>query len=535
MSLFRKITVMALLGGLGATGGAFVGENLFKLEPPTRSDPRKVCLLFDVSRSMEQAIARSEGHGLISQLQALQDAATTFVDRQDLRLDEMGLIAFAWDARILTNLTQDANSLNGAINSLRAGGGTNLGLGLDRALELLKDEEGERWILLFTDGKPESSSTHEKPEEAALSAAVRARLAGIRIVAIGTPLADAGLLVQATGSPENVIIADPQKLHDAFRRSEAVINQQMLATAGNAESIQRNVALTGLWAALIAIGAGIGLVMGQNRHLRRRLLKVKEVLGIVLGGVVTGLLAGAASQGLFHVLSETSAVMLIGRVIAWALLGLGIGYGMGFFMPNLRRKRAAIAGAAGGVIAAFAFLNLVPTSGDTVGRLVAAAILGICTGLTTVLVEVVNRKAWLVVRWSEKESSSLALGTSPIIVGSSSTAHVLLPDSESPVPIMAKITMSEGVVGLEDGQSGQLRVLSDGETLQYGRIAIDVCASGAAEGAATPETQRPSRATDRRPKPPAPQPPAAKPAAPAAPKPAQKAATGGAKWYESDG
>ncbi|MHC4804585.1 MAG: hypothetical protein ACYTFF_21130, partial [Planctomycetota bacterium] len=113
---------------------------------------------------------------------------------------------------------------------------------------------------------------------------------------------------------------------------------------------------------------------------------------IVIGGVVTGLLAGAAGQTLFYVLSETDAVVAIGRVVAWAMLGCGVGYGMGFFVPNLCRKRAAVAGAAGGVMAAFAFLTVVPVVGDTIGRLLGAAILGLCTGMTTVLVEAVYRK-----------------------------------------------------------------------------------------------------------------------------------------------
>jgi Ca-activated chloride channel family protein len=242
-------------------------------------------------------------------------------------------------------------------------------------------------------------------------------------------------------------------------------------------SFKRNVALTGLWAALIAIGAGTGLVIGQNRHLRRQPLNVKEAIVVVLGGVVTGLLAGAAGQSLFYALSGADAVVAIGRVAAWMMLGCGVGYGMGFFVPNLCRKRAVVAGAAGGVMAAFAFLTVVPAVGDTIGRLLGAGILGLCTGMTTVLVEAVYRKAWLIVHWSAKEQSSLALGESPILVGSDSDAHVLLAEADSPVPVMARITLTDGVIRLEDGETGDDRVLSDGETLTYGRIVIEVRAS----------------------------------------------------------
>ncbi len=95
-------------------------------------------------------------------------------------------------------------------------------------------------------------------------------------------------------------------------------------------------------------------------------------------------------------------------------------------------------------------------------------------------------------RWSEKESSSLALGDSPILVGSASKAHVLLPENDCPVPVMAKITLKNGAVQLEDGQSGQDRVLSVGETLTYGRIRIEVHDSTASEGTKPPDDGPPN-------------------------------------------
>jgi uncharacterized protein YegL len=492
MTFAKKITVMALLGAVGAACGAVGGEFLFLGKGPMRAAPRKICLLFDVSGSMGDAIVAPDKKRVISQLEALQEAACDFVTRQDLTADSMALTVFSSDAKIVTPLSQDPTEVTSDILELHARGGTNLGRGFDLAREVLTGGDGERWILLFSDGRPESSSTSETPEAAALSAARRVRDDGIQIVAIGTRLADENLLTVATGSAQNVIISDPQKLQEAFRRTEEVINRQMLASAGTAVSFKRNVALTGLWAALIAIGAGIGLVVGQNRHLRRRPITLSQVMVVVLGGVLTGLTAGAAGQTLFYSLSGASAVVAIGRVVAWALMGCGVGYGMGFFVPNLCRNRAALAGAAGGVCAAFAFLTLVPMVGDTIGRLLGAAILGLCTGLTTVLVEAVYRKAWLEVHWSPKEKSSLALGDSPIVIGSDNDAHVLLPEADSPVPVMGRITLKGGVIALEAGQ-GEDRILSDGDTLTYGRIVIEVRASSGSEVAAAFKSPTPRR------------------------------------------
>ena len=531
MTLLQKITVMALLGAIGAVAGAVLGEVLFLDDDPARSEARKICLLFDVSGSMGDTVS-SPGGGVSTQLQALQQAACDFVDRQDFALDAMALTIFSSDARLVTPLVHSPETLKQAIMTLRPMGGTDLGLGFDKALDAMKRETGERWVLLFSDGKPESSSTGQTPEQSALSAARRVREAGIDIVAIGTGLADASLLAQATGSADNVIISDPDKLADAFKRSEEVINRQMLASRSSSGSFKRNVVLTGCWAALIAIGASMGLVIAQNRHLRRRILSPKQAVLINVGGVVTGLFAGALGQTLFYVLSETPAVIAIGRVAAWSVLGFGIGFGMGSFVPNLSRERAALAGAIGGMAAASGFLVLVPLVGDTIGRLLGAGILGLCTGLTTVLVEAVTRSAWLVVHWSEKERSTVALGAKPVRVGSHADAHILLAEDDSPVPVMASITTEGKSIRLEDGQTSQTRELRDGEVLTYGRIRIEVRAATGFDAAAVESTvpaapKKPKKAKKPKKKRP-------EPVGSGAPDRVPRAGARESNWYDTD-
>ncbi len=479
MTLIKKIIVMAILGALGAAAGAAAGESLFLRAPePQQREPREICLLIDISGSMNEVVSKPHGQGVHSQLEALQDAACDFVARQDLDLDAMGLAVFSSGAYVVTQPIHDKEVLKQCILDLSAHGGTNLGRGLDMASGMLPYKTKERWVLLFSDGKPGNFSTHESAEAAALSAAARARLAGIQIVAIGTGLADANLLAEITGSPDNVIISDPTALAEAFKRSEEVINNRhMLASQAGMEGFVRALLTTGVWACLIAVGAALGLVVGMNRHLHRGFLSIGDVSKVLFGGVITGLLAGAAGQALFYVLSDVQDIESAGRFVAWALLGLGIGYGMGFFVPNLPKKRAGIAGAIGGVIAAYGFLELGPMVDDRAGRVLGAAILGLAVGMTTVLVEALYKKAWLVVHWNAKERSTLALGPTPILVGASSEAHVLLAESDSPVPVMARIMQTENGPRLEDGQTNSARALRDGEVLDYGRIRLQVRAS----------------------------------------------------------
>ena len=492
MTLLKKLTVMAILGAIGATVGAGMGEMLFLGEGSPRGESRKISLLFDISGSMGDRISR-EGGRSVSQLSALQDAASDFLRRQDLSIDPVGLTVFSSDARVVNELTHDVGVLDKSIGKLYANGGTNLGRGFDVAASVLKGETGDRWILVFTDGKPETSSVAgETPERAALNAAARARNAGIQIVAIGTGLADAELLAQAAGSPDNVIVSDPRKLHDAFRQSETVINRQMLASTGTARGFQAEMLLAGAWVALVATFAGIGLVIGQNRHLHRRPIGPKEMTLVFIGGILTGVAAGAASQSLFYVLSGVDEIVAIGRVASWTVLGCGVGFGIGSFVPNLDRHRATIAGAVGGIFAGFCFLTLVPAVGDTVGRLLSAAILGISTGLMMVLVEAASRTAYVLVHWSEKETSSLTLGASPIIVGSSPEAHVLLPDDDDCSPIVARISLVDGVPQLTD-RNGATRVLNNGEVLTYGRVRLEVCGKGSRSAAEPGHTPPPPR------------------------------------------
>ena len=57
MAFPKKIITMALLGAIGAAAGALVAETLFqdgRVVQPT--EPRTICLLFDVSGSMAEVI-----------------------------------------------------------------------------------------------------------------------------------------------------------------------------------------------------------------------------------------------------------------------------------------------------------------------------------------------------------------------------------------------------------------------------------------------------------------------------------------------
>ncbi|MHC4107925.1 MAG: VWA domain-containing protein [Planctomycetota bacterium] len=477
MALSNKIRAMALLGALGAGFGAVGAEALFWLESPAMEQPaRSICLLFDVSGSMAAPVESMSRSQKVTQLRALQDAATEFIRRQDLEQDTMALAVFAGSARVVTPLVHNPGVLQEAVHSLLAGGTTDLGRGLNVAGSLLSAAPGERWVVLFSDGRPQtSSSPTEGPMASARSAAARIRDDGAHIIAIGTGLADPILLREIAGSEEHVILSEFDALSEAFRRSEQLINRQMLAIAPDAAGFKENLIRAGLWAGLIATAAGGGLVVGQNRHLRRRLLRVTEAGKVVFGGAITGLAAGAAGQSLFYLLSSDPSSAALGRLVAWLILGCGLGLGLSSFVPNMSRSRAIVGGLLGGIIAAGCFLKVVPLVGEVSGRLLSAAILGMSCGLALVIAEAAWRKAWLTVHWGKGEKSTILLGRDPIIVGHARHAHIQPPLRAELVPEMARLVLlDEGAVRLDDRQLNQSQTLQSGETVNLGGLDIEI-------------------------------------------------------------
>ena len=132
MSFLKRILTMALFGAVGAAAGALAGELLFiKKEAIPEKTPKSICLLFDVSGSMDDTTPQG-----FTQIQALKQAAGELVQRQDFGTDEMGLVSFASGAKVLTPPVQDLDRLSRSLRRLAAGGMTNLERGLVVAQEL---------------------------------------------------------------------------------------------------------------------------------------------------------------------------------------------------------------------------------------------------------------------------------------------------------------------------------------------------------------------------------------------------------------
>jgi hypothetical protein len=179
------------------------------------------------------------------------------------------------------------------------------------------------------------------------------------------------------------------------------------------------------WTALLALGFSLALVMGQNRYLGKPMVTPRQAAVVVVGALAAGAVAGGVANTLYEALLHQPWLASCGRLIGWVLLGGMLGCGMSFFVPNLPRVRAALAGIVGGLAGAAAFgflgwlLGDLPAPWNTLpARWAGAALLGFCLGLMVAVVELVCREAWIEVFYGPKECKTFSLGRRPITIGS---------------------------------------------------------------------------------------------------------------------
>ncbi|HKS40649.1 MAG TPA: VWA domain-containing protein [Blastocatellia bacterium] len=105
----------------------------------TVKQPFNAVLLLDTSNSAQD------------RLRAIQSTAASFTHQLEPK-DQMMVISFDNEIRQLTDFTNDAKELEAAIRGTESGFGKLLYEAVTRALEQLRDREGRRAVILFSDG-----------------------------------------------------------------------------------------------------------------------------------------------------------------------------------------------------------------------------------------------------------------------------------------------------------------------------------------------------------------------------------------------
>lgn len=479
--LRQRLNKPALFGLYGATGcliaALLFGEVFLALTKETPSffrPSQSIALLIDCSGSMNGA-----------KLQEVKNAAIQFVQRQNLTNDKFTVLGFGDEVHLGTPLTSELYTLENAIANLSDGGGTFMDIAINAAVEQLQFAEENRHILLFTDGAP--SSTGFNPFSGAnktLTAGQNAKNSNINLVAVATGDADINFLTRLTQNPELVFFASAGDFDRAFRAAEEAIYGKQLVESedGYNYPLLYSLLRIGIWTGFLAIGTSLALILGQNHYLRRRLLSFNEGSLGLLGGLGAGVAAGAIGQLIYAPIASFSLLAVVGRVGGWAILGTLVGGGMSFFVPNLKFKRALLAGLLGGMGGSMGFLWAADALGDAIGRLLGAAILGAFLGIAIALIEQLSREAWLVVHWNSSEQTKISLGDKPILLGSSQDAHVYLRKDKGFPPITAKIFKEkEKIIMQFDDKMRDLKSmkklrheLNDGDRRKLGDVLLEV-------------------------------------------------------------
>jgi hypothetical protein len=229
------------------------------------------------------------------------------------------------------------------------------------------------------------------------------------------------------------------------------------------------------------VGLCLALLAGQNRYLGKPLFAPGRVplARVVLGALAAGLVSGGVGQALFFALLSAGAAKL-GFLIGWVLLGGLLGRGVSFFIPNLHGRRAALAGLGGGLLGAGAFLILSEVT-DRVGRFGGAALLGFCIGLMVAVVVVAFRRAWLEVRFGEREVITVNLGPEPVKIGGDAKTCTVWARGAAEVAL--QYWVRDGKVHCEDVPTRAEAPAADGDTRTVGNVTVVVRTSGTATAA----------------------------------------------------
>jgi Mg-chelatase subunit ChlD len=130
----------------------------------------------------------------------------------------VGTIGFASRAHILLRASCDLARFGSRLSTLEPVGRTAMAEALRLASRHLRRQRGDKFIVLVTDGMPDS-------REAALDEARLARMQGITIIAVGTGHADEAFLAALTPKPELAAKVELGQLEETIGDASKVLQE----------------------------------------------------------------------------------------------------------------------------------------------------------------------------------------------------------------------------------------------------------------------------------------------------------------------
>jgi|PersoiStandDraft_1058852.scaffolds.fasta_scaffold07731_6 Mg-chelatase subunit ChlD len=158
----------------------------------------QVYLLLDISGSMDE-----------EKLTQARRGGTEFAEDAIRRGYRVGVIQFSSWASLKVAPTENRREIERGLTEIGLQASTNMASAIRLATEHLGSDEGERAIVLVTDGFPDSESK-------ALAAAAKAKRQAVTIIAIGTDDADREFLARLASATELSRKVSREELHVAI-------------------------------------------------------------------------------------------------------------------------------------------------------------------------------------------------------------------------------------------------------------------------------------------------------------------------------
>ena len=217
----RLLRAVLAAGALLAGGVALAGPVLGYAERAVMTTGVDLVIAIDTSRSMLARDLRPD------RLTRAKREVSGLLDR--LSNDRVALMAFAGDARQVSPLTTDRGALRDLLARVQVDdnriGGTDLGVALERALELFDGRTGAREaIVLITDGEDLEGRGRAVAEAAAES--------GIRVFVVGVGTSDGGKIPVSGIDGRETFLVGPDGVEVSSRLSGETLEALAEVTGG---------------------------------------------------------------------------------------------------------------------------------------------------------------------------------------------------------------------------------------------------------------------------------------------------------------
>lgn len=493
-AFLNRFPKWAVFGGVGMAGAllfSLLGEMVVpqpkpKVERPQTKQPVELVFVLDVTGSMQKEI-----DGVKTSISDFIKESETMGVPMRFALVTFRDLAYNQGTTVVQGYTADPQQFAASMAGLRAsGGGDNAG---ESSLDGLRAASGlpclpgaRKVIILVTDETWHLPDGQIRATSDVANALQAASVESVHVVAAASVIRNFDFL--STVAPGRRFVLD------AAGRSESslgllfqgvareVVSPSMLGSASaearldySAASYLRGVLTVGLWLFLVSLGMALCLSLAQQLMLAGSLRLAGLIKSVAVGTLLCGV-SGVCAQTAFFGLSSVGAPLAVSRLLSWMIIGAGLGFAMTFVIPNMPRAKAVLCCAVGGFLGAICFIIVVASMqfSDFGGRIAGALALGFFVGIAVAMAELVAREAFLIIHWAKNEKSTVNMGRSPVVIGTSIESTVRLPAKSGYPASVASFELKAGKATLTNHMSRTTHVLKDGNKLTLGSVIVEV-------------------------------------------------------------